>query len=109
MYYEKLKHDGTLPLIGVNTFLSTSDTVEKQKGVALIRSTDAEKDLQVSGVRAFNARNARHSPAALTRLQTVATGGGNVFAELVNSVRVCSLGQISRALYEVGGQYRRNV
>ena len=109
MHYEKLKHDGTLPLIGVNTFLTPKDPVEKQKSVALIRSTSEEKDLQVSGVRSFKARNERRSAAALERLQAAATAGGNVFAELLDSVKVCSLGQISRALYEVGGQYRRNV
>ncbi len=109
MHYEKLKHDGTLPLIGVNTFLSKTDTIEKQKGVALIRSTSEEKDLQVSGVQAFKSRNGKRSATALERLQATATAGGNVFAALMDSVKVCSLGQISRALYEVGGQYRRNV
>jgi methylmalonyl-CoA mutase len=109
MYYEKLKHDGTLPLIGVNTFLPTSVAGQEQKGVALIRSTDEEKDFQVAAVRAFHARNEQHSAGALERLQKMATSGDNVFAELMNAVKVCSLGQISRALYEVGGQYRRNM
>ena len=109
MYYEKRKHDGSLPLIGVNTFLSSSDSTEAQKGVALIRSTDEEKDFQVSAVQAFQQRNAARSPDALVNLQKAATSGGNVFAELMNAVKVCSLGQISRALYEVGGQYRRSM
>ncbi|HEY6642817.1 methylmalonyl-CoA mutase family protein [Povalibacter sp.] len=109
MYYEKLKHDGTLPLIGVNTFLSEQPDGEKSKSVALIRSTDAEKDFQVAAVRNFQQRNAGESTAVLARLQSVATSGGNVFEELMNAVRVCSLGQISRALYDVGGQYRRSM
>ena len=109
MYYEKRKHDGSLPLIGVNTFLSSSDASEAVKEVALIRSTDEEKDFQVAAVRSFQERNAAQAPEALARLQTAATAGGNVFAELMNTVKVCSLGQISRALYEVGGQYRRSM
>jgi methylmalonyl-CoA mutase len=109
MHYERLKHDGTLPLIGVNTFLNPEGEAEKAGAVALIRSTDEEKDQQVNAVRSFQARNAEHSGAALERLQSVATSGGNVFEELMNTVQVCSLGQISRALYDVGGQYRRNM
>jgi methylmalonyl-CoA mutase len=109
MYYEKRKHDGSLPLIGVNTFLSASDATEAVKEVALIRSTDEEKDYQVSAVKAFQERNAAQAPDSLARLQNAATSGGNVFAELMNTVKVCSLGQISRALYEVGGQYRRSM
>jgi methylmalonyl-CoA mutase len=109
MYYEKRKHDGSLPLIGVNTFLSETDSTEAAKSVALIRSTDEEKDFQVAAVKSFQQRNAAHAPDALRNLQKVATSGGNVFAELMNAVKVCSLGQISRALYEVGGQYRRSM
>ncbi|MBL8269435.1 methylmalonyl-CoA mutase family protein [Steroidobacter sp.] len=109
MYYEKRKHDGSLPLIGVNTFLSSTDSDEAAKGVALIRSTDEEKDFQVAMVKAFQQRNTGSAPDALLELQKVATSGGNVFAELMNAVKVCSLGQISRALYEVGGQYRRSM
>ena len=109
LYYETKKHDGSLPIIGVNTFLSGADAVEEHKGAELIRSTEAEKQDQVSAVRAFQARNAERSPAALSRLQRVAASGGNVFAELMEAVKICSLGQISRALYQVGGQYRRNM
>ncbi|HEY5756839.1 MAG TPA: methylmalonyl-CoA mutase family protein [Steroidobacter sp.] len=109
MYYEKRKHDGSLPLIGVNTFLSNTDSNEAAKGVALIRSTDDEKDFQVASVKSFQQRNAARTADALRNLQKVATSGGNVFAELMNAVKVCSLGQISRALYEVGGQYRRSM
>ena len=109
LLYEQRKHDGTLPIVGVNTFLAGQDTLAAQPHTALIRSTEAEKQAQVANVRAFQARNAAHSAAALERLQQVATGGGNVFAELMETVKVCSLGQITGALYRVGGQYRRNV
>ena len=109
MFYERKKHDGSLPLIGVNTFLAPAGVESEQSKVALIRSSEEEKQGQVAAVKAFQARNAERSPAALARLQQVATSGGNVFAELIHSVRCCSLGQISRALYQVGGQYRRNV
>jgi isobutyryl-CoA mutase len=109
LYYETRKHDGSLPIVGINTFLSKSDASEEHKGAELIRSTDQEKQDQVTAVRAFQARNAESSPAALRKLQQTAASGGNVFAELMESVKVCSLGQISHALYEVGGQYRRNM
>jgi isobutyryl-CoA mutase len=109
LYYETQKHDGSLPIVGVNTFLSSADAAEQHKGTQLIRSTEEEKQDQVAAVRAFQARNAAAAPAALARLQQVAASDGNVFAELMESVKVCSLGQISRALYQVGGQYRRNM
>jgi isobutyryl-CoA mutase len=109
MYYERQKHDGTLPIIGVNTFLSDKDHSSAQQSVALIRSSEEEKQAQVAAVKAFQARNAERMPSAVQALQRAATSGGNVFAELINSVRWCSLGQISRALYNVGGQYRRSV
>ena len=109
LYYETKKHDGSLPLIGVNTYLSGSDAAEQHKGAQLIRSTEEEKQNQVAAVRAFQARNVARSPAALAALQRVAASGGNVFAELMECVKVCSLGQISHALYQVGGQYRRNM
>jgi methylmalonyl-CoA mutase len=109
LYYETRKHDGSLPIIGINTYLSKGDAAEEHQGAELIRSTEQEKQDQVAAVRAFQARNAAKSPAALTRLQQAAASGGNVFAELMECVKVCSLGQISHALYEVGGQYRRNM
>jgi methylmalonyl-CoA mutase len=109
LYYETKKHDGSLPIVGVNTFLSKTDGLEEHKGAALIRSTDEEKQDQVQAVRAFQARNVAVASGALQRLQAAAARGGNVFAELMECVKVCSLGQISRALYEVGGQYRRNM
>ncbi len=109
LYYETLKHDGTLPIIGVNTFLSDSDTSDAHSATALIRSTEQEKQDQVAAVRAFTARHAGVAPAALIDLQQAAAASGNVFEALMQAVRCCSLGQISRALYQVGGQYRRNV
>jgi isobutyryl-CoA mutase len=109
LYYETRKHDGSLPIVGVNTFLSGADNASELKGAALIRSTETEKQDQVAALRAFQARNAPRAPAALSALQRAAASGGNVFAELMESVRFCSLGQITRALYQVGGQYRRNM
>jgi methylmalonyl-CoA mutase len=109
LYYETKKHDGSLPIVGINTFLSKADGLEEHKGAELIRSTDQEKQDQVQAVRAFQARNVGTAPGALQRLQAVAARGGNVFAELMECVKFCSLGQISHALYEVGGQYRRNM
>jgi isobutyryl-CoA mutase len=109
LYYETRKHDGTLPLIGVNTFLAERDAAAEHSAVQLIRSTETEKQDQVNGVREFQKRNAEQSEPALLRLQHAAAREGNVFGELLNAVKVCSLGQISHALYEVGGQYRRGV
>ena len=109
LYYETKKHDGSLPIVGINTFLSGADASEEHKGAELTRSTEDEKQDQVAAVRAFQARNAPRCAAALTALQQAAAGGGNVFAELMECVKVGSLGQISRALYQVGGQYRRNM
>ena len=108
LYYETLKHDGRLPIVGVNTFLGAADSDEIREA-ELIRSTEEEKRAQVEGVRSFLARNAGRRPDALARLQGAAAGGGNVFAELMETVKVASLGSISRALYDVGGQYRRSM
>jgi isobutyryl-CoA mutase len=109
LYYETRKHDGSLPIVGVNTFLSEGGGADEHRNAALIRSTEEEKQDQVQAVRAFQARNGEVSGPALERLQKVAAAGGNVFGELMESVKVCSLGQITRALYQVGGQYRRNM
>jgi isobutyryl-CoA mutase len=108
LYYETLKHDGRLPIVGVNTYLGAEDASEIREA-ELIRSTEEEKQAQVRAVRAFLARNADRRPAALARLQGAAAGGGNVFAALMETVKVASLGSISHALYEVGGQYRRSM
>src|SRR5881394_4006768 len=108
MLYETRKHDGTLPIVGVNTFLNEHS--DSQQAVApLFRASDEEQRAQVEAVRNFQARHQAVAPEALRRLQGVAAAGGNVFAELLETVQVCSLGQITRALYEVGGQYRRHM
>jgi len=109
LYYETRKHDGSLPIIGVNTFLGLQHGVDELRGAELIRSTEEEKQDQVHNVRDFLARNAARRPEALKRLQQTAAAGGNVFGELMETVKSASLGSISRALYQVGGQYRRNM
>jgi methylmalonyl-CoA mutase len=108
LFYEHQKHTGELPLIGVNTFLSKngSPTVLPSE---VIRSTKEEKEQQIQNVLAFWKRNESNSAAALNRLKEVAVKNGNLFAELMETVKYCSLGQITHALYEVGGQYRRNM
>jgi methylmalonyl-CoA mutase len=108
MLYEHQKHDGTLPIIGVNTFRNPKVTGEPQK-IELARSTDDEKQSQLKRLEDFHARNAEASPAALAALQQAAIDNANVFEKLMDAVRVCSLGQITTALFEVGGQYRRNM
>ncbi len=108
LHYETLKHNGSLPVIGVNTFLP-KEVNASDEPLELIRSTDEEKRDQIRNLRAFKQRHAGESAAALKRLQDVARSGGNLFAELMETVRVCSLGQITHALYEVGGQYRRSM
>jgi methylmalonyl-CoA mutase len=109
LHYERLKHDGTLPLIGVNTYLAPEGGGEVHAPVVLMRSTEAEKQAQIDNVRAFSARAADAAPAALSHLQQVARARGNVFAALMDAVKVASLGEISAALYAVGGEYRRNM
>ena len=108
LYYEQQKHTGELPLIGVNTFLNKngSPTVLPAE---VIRSTKEEKEQQILNLHAFWKRNEERSNAALKRLKEVAVAGGNLFEELMETVKYCSLGQITHALYEVGGQYRRNM
>ena len=109
LYYERLKHDGSLPLIGVNTYLPKTGAGERIENLELMRSTDVEKDEQIASVRAFQALGSDRAPAALTRLRDVARERGNVFEALIEAVKFASLGQISGALYEVGGEYRRNM
>ena len=108
LYYETLKHTGELPLIGVNTFLSKegSPTILPRE---VIRATEEEKEDQIVTLRSLHEANADKGKAALKRLQRVAVQNGNLFAELMEAAKVCSLGQITHALYEVGGQYRRNM
>ena len=108
MHYEMLKHTGELPIIGVNTFRNPHGDQVMDK-LELARSTDAEKASQLERLHAFHARHAAQSPAMLARLQQAVIANDNVFDVLMDAVRVCSLGQITNALFEVGGQYRRNM
>jgi methylmalonyl-CoA mutase len=108
LFYEHQKHTGELPLIGVNTFLNKkgSPTILPME---VIRSTTEEKEQQIQNLQAFQKRNEAKAGEALKRLQQVAIANGNLFEELMETVKYCSLGQITHALYEVGGQYRRNM
>ncbi|HVW97987.1 MAG TPA: methylmalonyl-CoA mutase family protein [Mucilaginibacter sp.] len=108
LYYETLKHNGEYPIIGVNTFLNKkgSPTLVPSE---VIRATEEEKQAQISALQEFQQRNERQSAELLKDLQQMAVSGGNVFESLMEVCKYCSLGQISHALYEVGGQYRRNM
>jgi methylmalonyl-CoA mutase len=108
LYYEHQKHTGEFPIVGVNTFLNKngSPTIIPSE---VIRSTTEEKEYQINALNAFKERHSKDSAAALKKLQHVAVNNGNLFAELMETVKYCSLGQISNALYEVGGQYRRSM
>jgi methylmalonyl-CoA mutase len=109
LYYETLKHDGSLPIVGVNTFVDKKSTGEQDKALELIRSTEDEKRQQIANLELFQRIHADRTPKALAQLTKVAQTSGNVFAELMETVKVASLGQISSALYLTGGQYRRNM
>jgi methylmalonyl-CoA mutase len=110
LYYEKLKHTGELPIIGVNTFRDPDADLEQlSENLELSRATEAEKQSQLKRVADFRKRNEAEAPFALKRLQDTALSGKNIFTELMHTVRCCTLGQITRALYDVGGKYRRNM
>lgn len=108
IYYENLKHTGEYPIIGVNTFLSSkgSPTIIPDE---VIRSTDEEKNMQIDNLKALHKRNEDDSTRLLKALQQTALENKNVFNDLMETVKYCSLGQITQALFEVGGQYRRNM
>jgi len=108
MHYEMLKHTGELPIIGVNTFRNPHGDAVQDK-LELARSTDEEKQSQLARLQDFHRRHAKQAPAMLKRLQQAVIANDNVFEVLMDAVRVCSLGQITHALFEVGGQYRRNM
>lgn len=109
-FYEYKKHTGELPIIGVNSFLREDAGDEfSEREIELIRSTPEIKNRRIAQLKAFQSKHADDGPPALARLQEVAISGGNIFQELMKTVRVASLGQITHALYEVGGQYRRNM
>jgi isobutyryl-CoA mutase len=107
MLYEQRKHDGTLPVVGVNTFRNPAGTVAAPAELA--RATEEEKKSQLERVHDFTERHRQEAHAALAALKETARSGGNVFAVLMDAARVCSLQQITEAFFEVGGQYRRNV
>jgi methylmalonyl-CoA mutase len=109
MLYEHRKHDGTLPIIGVNTFRKPETEGGTPAHVELARATDTEKKSQLDRVHAFQDDHTDEATAAIQRLRLAAINGDNVFAVLMDAARVCSLGQITEAFFEVGGQYRRNV
>ncbi len=108
LFYETLKHSGEYPIVGVNTFLSKkgSPTILPSE---VIRSTTEEKEFQITTLEAFKARHKEQSETMLLKLQQVAINNGNLFEELMETVKYCTLGQITNALYSVGGQYRRNM
>ncbi|WP_269630471.1 fused isobutyryl-CoA mutase/GTPase IcmF [Pelomonas sp. BJYL3] len=108
LHYEMLKHTGEYPIIGVNTFRNPHGEPVPEH-IELARSTDEEKQSQLSRLAAFHERHAAQSPAMLQRLQQAVIDNKNVFEVLMDAVRVCSLGQITSALFEVGGQYRRSM
>jgi methylmalonyl-CoA mutase len=108
LYYERLKHSGELPIVGVNTFLNPSPEPARAPR-ELVRATEPEREAQLANLLAFRSRNGERAPEALARLQRVALRGGNAFEELLETVKVASLGQIVEALFEVGGQYRRSM
>ncbi|MEX2655050.1 MAG: methylmalonyl-CoA mutase family protein, partial [Acidimicrobiia bacterium] len=108
LYYERQKESGELPIIGVNTFLG-SDGSPFIIPNEVVRAGDEAKNRQIANVRAFHARNAETAPSALRELQATATKGGNLFDALLETAKVASLGQMSHALYQVGGQYRRSM
>ncbi|MFQ5993794.1 MAG: fused isobutyryl-CoA mutase/GTPase IcmF [Acidiferrobacterales bacterium] len=107
LYYERRKHDGSLPIIGVNTFLNP--TPPQDVTVKLARSTEKEKQNQIRRLRAFQEKHKEQAASALERIKRAAINDENVFAVLMDAVRYCSLGQITQCLFEVGGQYRRNM
>jgi methylmalonyl-CoA mutase len=108
LFYEHQKHTGELPLIGVNTFLNKKGSPTVLPG-EVIRATVEEKEQQIQNLNAFWKRNEEKREEALEKLKEVAINNGNMFEELMETVKHCSLGQITHALYEVGGQYRRNM
>ncbi|NYE06050.1 methylmalonyl-CoA mutase [Bacillus niacini] len=110
MYYEMKKHTGELPIIGVNTYLNPNPPSEEDiDSMELARASYEEKELQITNLRAFQHAHEQETSKALERLKAAAVNNENIFAALMETVKVASLGQITKALYEVGGQYRRNM
>lgn len=110
MYYEHLKHSGKLPIIGVNTYLNPNPpSADSINSMEIARASKQEKELQIHNLQAFQTHHQADCEASLNKLKEVALSGGNIFEQLMETVKVASLGQITKALYEVGGQYRRNM
>jgi isobutyryl-CoA mutase len=109
MLYEQRKHDGSLPIIGVNTFLPSKENAEDLPTIELARATEEEKRSQVDRTRAYQHKHAPEAEEALRRLRDAVAAEDNVFGVLMDAARVCTLGQVTEAFFEVGGQYRRNV
>jgi len=109
MLYEYRKHTGELPVIGVNTYLNPDESCIEAGNIELRRSTEDEKKKRLDQLSGFHARHKDEAASALEKVKQVALEGGNIFSELMNAARVCSLGQLTCALYDVGGKYRRNM
>src|SRR5699024_1243605 len=110
LYYESKKHSGELPIIGVNTYLTPNPPTEESiASMELARATKAEKELQIANLNQPKETHKTEGTEAIARLKKLATEEGNIFAELMETVKVASVGEITTALYEVGGQYRRNM
>ena len=109
MLYEQRKHSGELPIIGVNTYLNPREGNLIPFDIPLSRSSSEEKQGQIDNLRDFQRRNAAKAQETLEKLQQVAVSGGNVFEQMMETARFASLGQITGALYQVGGKYRRNM
>ena len=108
LFYERQKHDGSYPIVGVNTYRNPNAEAAPQT-IELARSTDAEKQSQLQRLKLFQERNAGQTPSMLARLRRTVIENGNTFEVLMEAVRVCSLGEITHTLYDVGGRYRRNM
>jgi methylmalonyl-CoA mutase len=111
MYYEHLKHTGALPIVGVNTFIDpkTLSKDYRPQAIELRRATAEEKKSQLDHLRSYKEKNREKSKVEIEKLKSVALAGGNIFEALMSASRYCSLYQMTQALYEVGGQYRRNL
>ena len=108
IYYETLKHTGELPIMGVNTFLNPKPD-KSETEIELARSTDEEKNMQISDLYRFHEFHASERDSFMQRLSKTALNNGNIFEDLMEVVQVCSLGEITNQLYQLGGQYRRNM
>ncbi|MCK5073559.1 MAG: methylmalonyl-CoA mutase, partial [Bacteriovoracaceae bacterium] len=109
LYYETMKDNGKIPIIGVNTYIADDIAEQLGKEIDLSRSTNDEKTDQINRLNSFKERNKNRSSDALKKLRKVALQGDNVFEELLDTVNYCSLGEIIEVLYGVGGRYRRNM